>query len=61
MKDIDGDLVSLLASDTIVVESGIFEGTYTIMGYPEPIRKKRKQIMWVLALKQDTGKNSEAI
>lgn len=56
MKDEDGTLIALEADDRVVVEDGVFAGTYDIVGKPVPIRKKRTQIGWTFDLKESTGK-----
>lgn len=58
MKDIDGELVAISAKHTIIVEDGAYAGTYNVMGQPSPIRKKRAQIGWVVALKEQLGKEA---
>lgn len=56
MKNVDGDPYSLMANQRIVIESGPYAGEYSIMGKPDPIRKKRVQIGWNIALKEHSGK-----
>lgn len=56
MKAEDGTLIDIEANDRIVVEAGLFAGTYDVIGKPVPIRKKRVQIGWTMALKEMTGK-----
>jgi hypothetical protein len=56
MKDIDGELLDLNAGDKVVIDDGSFSGEYEVFGEPTVIRKKRKQIGWLVDLKKFTGK-----
>lgn len=56
MKNVDGDLYTPKADHRIVVESGPYAGEYSVVGKPDPIRKKRTQIGWNIALKEHSGK-----
>lgn len=58
MKDEAGGLIDIEANDRIVVEAGVFAGEYDVMGKPIPIRKKRTQIGWTMALKETSGKSA---
>lgn len=52
----DGTDLVIEADDRIVVETGVFAGTYDVVGEPTPIRKKRTMIGWTAALKETSGK-----
>lgn len=58
MKDLTGDSVDILETDKIDVVSGVFAGTYEVMGEPTPIRKKVTQIGWQMALRKYEGKDA---
>lgn len=57
-EDLNGNAIEIDADDRVVIESGPYEGEYSIMGQPTPVRKKRRDsvIAWNVALKEQLGK-----
>lgn len=53
MTDLVGNPIVIEAEDKLVLTSAgspSLDGLYRVMGHPEPVRKKRKQILWNVAL-----------